>query len=157
MEEVHVPKELELGELLLRGVYPSVYPGSVVYRPWSPVDVRDCALGHVRLLQSLDVRSGERYIAWLAEQYTLEYISERIATLLPELGYSPPTPVADPNAIQGKQEELEGIWLRTTMKNDRIRQATGMTFRNFDESLRDCVESLVAVAGVEAGSFRPKL
>eukprot|EP01047_Picozoa_sp_COSAG01_P001062 COSAG01_NODE_23_length_37704_cov_30.005877_2_plen_77_part_00 len=43
------------------------------------------------------------------------------------------------------------------MKNDRIRQATGMTFRPFDESLRDCVESLVAVAGVEAGSFRPKL
>ena len=28
-----------------------------------------------------------------------------------------------------------------------MREATGITFRPFDESLRDCVESLLAVAG----------
>ena len=56
-------------ELLLRGVYPSVYPGSVVYRPWSVVDVRDCAAGHIGLLESVTVNSGERYIAWLTKQF----------------------------------------------------------------------------------------
>ena len=30
-----------------------------------------------------------------------------------------------------------------------MREATGVAFRPFDESLRDCVESLIAVAGVE--------
>ena len=130
--------------------------GSVVYRPWSPVDVRDCARGHVRLLQSLTAKSGERYIAWLAEQYTLEYISTRIGELFPELGYEPPAPTEDPNAIPGKKEELEDIWLRkTTMKNDRMR-GQGVVFRPFDESLRDCVESLISVAGVKAGTFQPK-
>ena len=49
-------------ELLLRGIYPSQYPGSVVYRPWSVVDVRDCAAGHVGLLESVTVKSGERYV-----------------------------------------------------------------------------------------------
>ena len=83
-------------ELLLRGIYPSEYPGSVVYKPWQIVDVRDCAAGHVGLLESVKVKNGERYIAWSTEMYTLEDISHRIAALLPELGYTPPAPTLDP-------------------------------------------------------------
>lgn len=33
--------------------------------------------------------------------------------------------------------------------NDRIKAVTGVEFRPFDESLRDCVESLLAVAKVK--------
>ena len=47
-------------ELLLRGIYPSEYPGSVVYKPWQIVDVRDCAAGHVGLLESVKISNGER-------------------------------------------------------------------------------------------------
>ena len=60
------------------------------------MDVRDCAAGHVGLLESVKVKNGERYIAWSTEMYTLEDISHRIAALLPELGYTPPAPTLDP-------------------------------------------------------------
>ena len=148
-------------ELLLRGIYPSQYPGSVVYKPWQIVDVRDCAAGHVGLLESVTVKSGERYIAWSTEMIELEYMGNRIATLLPELGYTPPEPKEDPNAITREgadcKAEMEAIWHACDLRNDRIKAATGVTFRPFDETLRDCVESLVAVAGVETGSFKAKM
>ena len=52
---------------------------------------------------------------------TSQYISNRIATLLPELGYVPPPVTEDPKAVPGRKEEMEDIWLnRTTYKNDRI-------------------------------------
>ena len=35
------------------------------------------------------------------------------------------------------------------LRNDRIRALTGIEFRPFDESLRDCVESLISVAKVK--------
>ena len=38
------------------------------------------------------------------------------------------------------------------LRNDRMRIATGVEFLPFDDSLRDCVESLLSVAGV-----KPKL
>lgn len=53
--------------------------------------------------------------------------------------------------------EIEAIWHACTLRNDRIKAATGVTFRPFDESLRDCVESLVAIAGVETGTFTAKM
>ena len=35
------------------------------------------------------------------------------------------------------------------LRNDKIRAATGMSFRSLAESLRDTAASLVAVAGVQ--------
>ena len=93
--------------------------------------------------------------------YTLEDISNRIAKLLPELGYTPPEPTLDPNAVKSGDAkiaaELEGIWFKSDLRNDRIREAAGVSFRDFDETLRDCVESLVGVAGVETGTFKAKI
>ena len=69
-----------------------------------------------------------------------------------------PTPTDGDGPEDAEQRaRLEDIWLYATLRNDRIRAATGVTFRPFAESLRDCVESLITVAGVETGTFKPKL
>ena len=44
---------------------------------------------------------------------------------------------------------MRDIWAQCELRNDRIREVTGMTFRPLDESIRDCVESLLQVAKVE--------
>ena len=48
------------------------------------VDVRDDAECHIRLLESIDVRNGERYIAWSADAVPVEEINAGIDRLLPE-------------------------------------------------------------------------
>jgi len=34
-------------------------------------------------------------------------------------------------------------------RNERIQSVTGVEFRPFEESLRDCVESLISIGGVK--------
>jgi hypothetical protein len=51
--------------------------------------------------------------------------------------------------IKAREAEFRAIWALSDLRNDRMRAATGVTFRPLDESIRDCVESLIAVAGVE--------
>ncbi len=119
------------------------------YRPWMTVDVRDDAECHIRLLESVNVANGERYIAWSADAVPVEDINSGIARLLPELRHDTPavTEIHPPH-IQKREDELRGIWAGVELRNDRMREATGVTFRPFDESLRDCVESLITVGGV---------
>jgi nucleoside-diphosphate-sugar epimerase len=121
-----------------------------VYRPWMTVDVRDCAACHIGLLESDRVRNGERYISWSTDTRDVEEVCASIARLLPELGFVPP-PVTDsfPERIQAREAEFRGIWAKAELRNERIREATGVTFRPLDDSIRDCVESLMAIAGVE--------
>lgn len=123
------------------------------YRPWMPVDVRDDADCHIGLLESTEVRNGERYIAWSTETRNVEDICADIGRLLPELGHDTP-PVTDrfPEHVRAREAELRAIWAGCDLRNDRIRRITGVSFRPLDESLRDCVEALLGVAGV-----RPKL
>ena len=133
-------------EMMLLGEYPQ----TEVYRPWMPVDVRDDADCHIGLLESVQVRSGERYLAWAAEMRKVEAIDRRIGQLLPELGRAEAS-VADSQSaeIKAQEVELRAIWAGCDPRNDRIRAVTGVEFRPFDESLRDCVESLLAVAKVQ--------
>jgi nucleoside-diphosphate-sugar epimerase len=121
-----------------------------VYRPWMTVDVRDDALCHVRLLESTEAKNGERYIAWSTDKRNVEDICADIARLLPELDHDTP-PVTDTqnDRIKAREAEFRAIWALSDLRNDRMRAATGVTFRPLDESIRDCVESLIAVAGVE--------
>jgi len=69
--------------------------------------------------------------------------------VLPELHFDP-APIADnsPDRWKERESEFRSIWGGLTLRNDRIRDAVGMGFRPFQDSLRDCVESLIAVAGV---------
>ncbi len=127
-----------------------------VYRPWMTVDVRDDALCHVRLLESVTVRNGERYIAWSTDARKVEDICADIARLLPELNHETPA-VTDSQAerIKAREAEFRAIWAQVSLRNDRMRAATGITFRPLDDSIRDCVESLIAVAGVEVKRRAP--
>lgn len=127
-----------------------IYHVTGPYRPWMIVDVRDDAACHVGLLESPDVRNGERFIAMSAETRDYEAIAASIDRVLPELHHDP-GPVADnaPDRWKAREDEFRSIWAGLELHNERIRAAVPIEFRPFDASLRDCVESLIAVAGVD--------
>ncbi|MFI4973665.1 MAG: NAD-dependent epimerase/dehydratase family protein [Caulobacterales bacterium] len=133
-------------ETMLGGAYQQ----SGAYRPWMTVDVRDDAETHIRLLESTRVKNGERYIAWSTDTRNVEDICADIARLLPELGHDTPQ-VTDPfpDRIKAREAEFRGIWALAELRNDRAREVLGMTFRPLDESIRDCVESLLSIARVQ--------
>ena len=136
-------------EMMLLGEY---YQNGV-YRPWMTVDVRDDADCHVGLLESVKVANGERYIAWSTDAVKVEDICASIDRLLPELGHDTPDVIDNhPDHIKDRETKYRAIWAGVELRNDRMRNVTGVTFRPFDESLRDCVESLLTVAKV-----KPKL
>lgn len=133
-------------EMMLTGKY---YQNDA-YRPWMTVDVRDTADVHIGLLESLDVENGERYLAWSTEQRDAEDICADIDRLLPELGHDTPE-ITDPfpERIQAREAELRAIWAQVELRNDRVRNLLGIEFIPLDVSLRDCVESLIEIGGVE--------
>lgn len=133
-------------EMMLEGKY---YQNGA-YRPWMTVDVRDDAESHIRLLESVHVANGERYIAWSTDTRNVEEVCESIDRLLPELEFDIPE-VTDPfpERIQAREQEMRKIWAGCELRNDRIKSVTGVNFRELDESIRDCVESLISVASIE--------
>jgi nucleoside-diphosphate-sugar epimerase len=136
-------------ELMLGGRYNQ----SLTYRPWMPVDVRDDADAHIGLLESTEVKNGERYISWSCETPNIEDVCAGIDRLLPELGFAGAELIDQhPERHQAREAEFRATWAQCELRNDRIRAVTPVTFRPFDESLRDCIESLILVAGV-----KPKL
>jgi len=119
------------------------------YRPWMTVDVRDDADCHVALLESVAVKNGERYIAWSTDMRNVEDVCASIDRLLPELRHDSPAVTDEfPDRIKAREQELRGIWAGLELRNDRIRAVTGVNFRTLDDSIRDCVESLLTVAKV---------
>ena len=132
-------------EMMLGGKYDQ----NQAYRPWMTVDVRDTAECHIRLLETVQVQNGERYIAWSTDTRDVEDICASIDRLLPELNFDTPD-VTDsfPEHIQKRETEMRGIWAGCELRNDRIRMVTGVEFRPLDQSIRDCVESLISVADV---------
>ena len=139
----HIIEEMLLGE----------YRQTGAYRPWMTVDVRDDADCHIGLLESVDVHNGERYIAWSTDTRNVEDICTSIDRLLPELRHNTPE-VTDPfpDRIRSREAEFRRIWAGCELRNDRIRAVVPIMFRSLDDSIRDCVESLLAVANV-----RPKV
>ncbi|MEM7000774.1 MAG: NAD-dependent epimerase/dehydratase family protein [Pseudomonadota bacterium] len=133
-------------EMMLAGKY---YQNDA-YRPWMTVDVRDTAACHVGLLESVQIQNGERYIAWSTEMRKVEQICADISRLLPELNHATPE-VTDPfpEHIQAREAELRSIWEQVELRNDRIKSVLPIEFRTLDTSIRDCVEALISVGGVE--------
>ena len=120
------------------------------YRPWMTVDVRDDAACHVGMLETSEVQNGERYIAWSTDMRNVEDICADIDRLLPEIRHATPA-VTDPfpERIQAREEEFRAVWAQVDLRNDRVKSVLPIEFRSLDESIRDCVESLMSVAGVE--------
>lgn len=142
-------QDMGLWQKLIAGMLRGECAQTGVYRPWMPVDVRDDAACHIGLLESAAVQNGERYLAWSAEAVPVEVVNSGIGRLLPELRHAP-GPVVDgqPERIRAREAEMRAIWAGCDLRNERIRAVLGVSFRPWDESLRDCVESLIAVAGV---------
>ena len=128
------------------------------YRPWMVVDVRDDADCHIGLLESVQVRNGERYIAWSTETRDVVDICASIDRLLPELDFDAPA-VTDvlPDRIKAREQELRKVWAGCELRNDRIRTILPIHFRPMDESIRDCVESLIAIGGVTVRRHKSRL
>ena len=124
-----------------------IFQGTGPYRPWMTVDVRDDAACHVGLLESESVANGERYLAWSTDTRSYEDIARSIDRVLPELHHDPGE-IADnsPDRWKEREAEFRSIWGGLTLRNDRIRAAVPITFRPLDDSIRDCVESLLAIA-----------
>lgn len=143
-------KDMGPWQHIIEGMLVGEYPQTGAYRPWMTVDVRDDAACHVGLLESAHVKNGERYIAWSTDTRNVEEICASIDRLLPELRHDAPA-VTDnfPDRVKAREAELRAIWAGCDLRNDRIRAVTDVRFRPLDESIRDCVESLVAVAGVQ--------
>ncbi len=143
-------KDMGPWQHIIEGMLLGAYDQTGAYRPWMTVDVRDDALCHIRLLESSEVKNGERYIAWSTDKRNVEDICADIARLLPELNFDIP-PVNDPfpDRIKARESEFRGIWAATELRNDRMRAVTGIQFRSLDDSIRDCVESLIAVAKIQ--------
>ena len=132
-------------ECMLRGRYHQ----NGAYRPWMTVDVRDAADCHIGLLESVQVRSGERYIAWSTDVRNVEDVCASIHRLLPELEFDAPEVTDEfPERIKAREAEMRRIWAGCELRNDRIRAVLPIRFRSLDESIRDCVESLMAIGGV---------
>jgi len=117
-------------------------------RPWMLVDARDVAEAEIRLAESPDVQSGERFMLTSGDTIYAEHIGQRIMELFPE--YDCATTVAP--GLAKKVVRSEPFWIRVQMRNDKVRKATGITFHTFDETMRETVESLVKVGGI-----KPKL
>ena len=127
-----------------------IFQGTGPYRPWMTVDVRDDAACHIGLLESEQVANGERYIAWSTETRNYEDICTSIDRVLPELRHDPgPIVDATPERLKAREAEFRSIWAGCILKNDRIRSVLPIEFRPLDDSLRDCVESLMAIAHIE--------
>jgi hypothetical protein len=124
-----------------------IFQGTGPYRPWMTVDVRDDAACHVGLLESESVANGERYLAWSTDTRSYEDIARSIDRILPELHHDPGE-IADnsPDRWKEREAEFRSIWGGLELRNDRIRAAVPIEFRPLDDSIRDCVESLLAIA-----------
>ena len=144
-------KDMGPWQHIIEGMLTGSYMQTGAYRPWMTVDVRDDALCHIGLLEALEVKNGQRYIAWSTDVRNVEDVCADISRLLPELRHDTPA-VTDnfPERIQAREAEFRGIWAGCELRNDRVRAVTGVSFRPLDDSIRDCVESLIAVAGVVA-------
>jgi len=135
-------------ETMLLGRYSQNVVGA--YRPWYTVDVRDVAEAHIRMLERDGLENGERFIAWSTETRNVEDVCASIDRLLPELGFAGAT-LFDPlpEKVKAREAQFRAIWNGCELRNDRIKAALGMEFRSLDESIRDCVESLITIGGVE--------
>ena len=135
-------------ETMLLGKYTQNVIGA--YRAWYTVDVRDVAEAHIRMLESVNVDNGERFIAWSTETRNVEDVCASIDRLLPELGFAGAELIDPlPESVQAREAEFRAIWGGCELRNDRIRETLDMDFRPLDVSIRDCVESLLSVAKIE--------
>ena len=127
-----------------------VFQGTGPYRPWMTVDVRDDAACHIGLLESDKVANGERSFAMSTETRELR---RHLRLDRPGVARAAPRPGSDRRRRRpsgGRSDRTSsvrsgaGFSCATTASGPRV----PITFRPLDDSIHDCVESLIAVAGI---------
>ena len=118
-------------------------------RPWITVDVRDCAEAHVRMFERLGdtVHSGDRYLLSDMSRIHPEDIGARLNDLFADYDCAD---TVGPDSNGGDSiEPIHPMWDRVQARNDKARAALDFEFTYLDATLKDTVESLVEIGGVE--------
>ena len=113
-------------------------------RPWMLVDARDVAEAEILLAESSTVESGERFCLSSCDQLFAETIGEHVMHLYPDIDAA--TEVAP--GPSGEIVRNNPAWLRAHLRNDKVVEAVGMRFHDFDDTLRATVDSLIEVGGI---------
>ena len=108
------------------------------------VDTRDVAEAEILLAESSTVESGERFCLSSCDQLFAETIGDHIMELYPDIDAA--TEVAP--GPSGEVVRNSPAWLRAHLRNDKVVEAVGMRFHDFDDTLRATVDSLIAVGGI---------
>jgi len=115
-------------------------------RPWMTVDVRDVAEAQILLADSSTVPSGRRFLLANTAKVWPEDIGKHINGLYPSFAAATSVQACDDkNPLQ----PVSPVWDTVQVRNDRVREAIGLSFRSFEESLKDTVDSLIALGGLQ--------
>merc|ERR1711879_98245 len=115
-------------------------------RPWICVDVRDVAEAEIRLAESTTIESGSRFLVSSGDKILPEDIGKRVMELFPNYDCATtvlPAPWSKKGIVRNHP-----VWMRMHHRHDLIARAVGLEFRNWDVTLRACVESLTSIGGV---------
>lgn len=115
-------------------------------RPFLLVDVRDVALAEVLLAETTSVAGGNRFLLSSGDKLPLRDIGVRAMEIHPD--WDCPTYEAPP-AGQDKLNEFWTFYYRVQLNNAKVRAATDMRFRSFDDTFKATLDSLVEVGGVQ--------
>ena len=86
------------------------YEQNWVYRPWFPVDVRDNALCHIRMLESTKVKNGERYIAGRPRLGMSSPYAHASMNYFPRLNFRSEPREVHPERLQTRESRYRGLW-----------------------------------------------
>ena len=112
-------------------------------RPWFTVDVRDVAEAQVRMWESTTVVNGSRYLLTDMTRIHPEDVGHRLNDLFPQYLATTTLSTTEP------QMPVHPIWDSVQTRNDLARAELKMQFTPLDESLVDCVESVIAIGGLQ--------
>ena len=111
------------------------------------VDVRDDAACHIGLLESDKVATASATWPGRPRRATTRTSARRSTACCPSCTTTRArSPDNSPERWKEREQEFRSIWAGLELRNDRIRAVVPIDFRPLDDSLRDCVESLLAIA-----------
>jgi hypothetical protein len=115
-------------------------------RPWMTVDVRDVAKAQVLLADASTVQSGSRFLLCNATKIWPEDIGKHINGLYPMFAAATDVQACDD---EHPLQLVSPVWESVQVKNDRVREVSCISFRTFQDTLKDTVDSLITLGGLK--------
>jgi nucleoside-diphosphate-sugar epimerase len=115
-------------------------------RSWFLVDVRDAALAEILLAESTRVPCGSRFLLSSGDKLPVEHIGKRAMEFYPN--WDCPDFLV-PATGRKKISKMAPMFYRVHLDNRKVREATGMNFRTFEDTFKATIESLVSIGGVQ--------